>query len=156
MVMWGLSMSVAPFVGQNWGARFPDRVSRAIRLSNLFSLSWGVFAYLVLISIGPYLVGQVSDDQKVADAARHYLLIAPLAIGLMGVTMNCVSSFNALGKPSPPLAISLTQMFAFSIPFALLGDYLFGYRGIFVGIIISALFTALIAYGWLRLHLRLN
>jgi len=154
MVMWGLSMSVAPFVGQNWGARFPERVSRAIRLANLFSLSWGVVAYVVLIAIGPYLVGQVSDDQNVVDAARHYLLIAPLAIGLMGVTMNCVSSFNALGKPSPPLAISLMQMFAFSIPFALLGDYLFGYRGIFVGIIISALFTALIAYSWLRRHLR--
>lgn len=156
MVMWGLSMSVAPFVGQNWGARLPDRVSRAIRLSNLFSLSWGVFAYLILILIGPYLVGQVSDDQNVVDAARSYFLIAPLAIGLMGVTMNCVSSFNALGKPSPPLIISLMQMFAFSIPLALLGDYFFGYRGIFVGAIISALFTALIAYGWLRRHLRLK
>jgi Na+-driven multidrug efflux pump len=92
----------------------------------------------------------VSEDPLVIEAATQYLFVAPLAIGFMGVTMNCLSSFNALGKPTPPMVISFLQMCVFAIPLALLGDYLFGYRGVFMAGVLSNLLTALMAYFWLR------
>ena len=46
MVIWALSMSVAPFVGQNWGAGRHDRVRRAVFLGRRHALAWGLFAYL--------------------------------------------------------------------------------------------------------------
>ena len=60
MVMWALSMSVAPFVGQNWGAKYFKRVTRSLRIGNLFALAWGVFSYLVLIVLGPFVISSVS------------------------------------------------------------------------------------------------
>ncbi len=154
MVMWALSMSVAPFVGQNWGAKYFKRVTRSLRIGNLFALAWGVFSYLVLIVLGPFVISLVNSDQEVIDAATVYLMIVPLGMGLMGVMSNCMSSFNALGQPGPPFIMSVCQMIFLSIPFAILGDYLFGYRGIFAGGVLSILIIALISYVWLKRNIR--
>ena len=154
MVMWALSMSVAPFVGQNWGAKYFKRVTRSLRIGNLFALAWGVFSYLVLIVLGPFVISLVNSDQEVIDAASVYLMIVPLGMGLMGVMSNCMSSFNALGQPGPPFIMSVCQMIFLSIPFAILGDYLFGYRGIFAGGVLSILIIALVSYVWLKRNIR--
>ena len=154
MVMWALSMSVAPFVGQNWGAKYFKRVTRSLRIGNLFALAWGGFSYLLLIVLGPFVISLVNSDQEVIDAATVYLMIVPLGMGLMGVMSNCMSSFNALGQPGPPFIMSVCQMIFLSIPFAILGDYLFGYRGIFAGGVLSILIIALISYVWLKRNIR--
>ena len=154
MVMWALSMSVAPFVGQNWGAKYFKRVTRSLRIGNLFALAWGVFSYLVLIVLGPFVISLVNSDQEVIDAATVYLMIVPLGMGLMGVMSNCMSSFNALGQPGPPFIMSVCQMIFLSIPFAILGDYLFGYRGIFAGGVLSILIIAMVSYVWLKRNIR--
>ncbi len=150
MVMWALSMSVAPFIGQNWGARKYLRVKLVLRLSNLFALVWGFFSYCVLLLVGPYLISLVNSDPEVIAVAGVYLMIAPLGMGLMGVVAISTSSFNALGKPAPPLIISTLQMLFLSIPFALVGDWLFGYRGIFIGSVLAVLVSACVCFIWLR------
>lgn len=150
MVMWALSMSVAPFIGQNWGARKYLRVGLALKLSNLFALIWGCFSYCILLLLGPYLISLVNSDPEVVAVARVYLMIVPLGMGLMGVVAISTSSFNALGKPAPPLIISALQMLLLSIPFALVGDSLFGYRGIFMGSVLAVLVSASICFIWLR------
>ena len=154
MVMWALSMSVAPFVGQNWGAKYFKRVTRSLRIGNLFALAWGGFSYLLLIVLGPFVISLVNSDQEVIDAATVYLMIVPLGMGLMGVMSNCMSSFNALGQPGPPFIMSVCQMIFLSIPFAILGDYLFGYRGIFAGGVLSILIIAMVSYVWLKRNIR--
>ena len=154
MVMWALSMSVAPFVGQNWGAGLFERVQRALRVANIFALSWGLFAFACLYWLGPRLIALVNDDPEVIEAASVYLLIIPMGMGLMGVVANSTSSFNALGMPGPPLMISLLQMLFLSVPLALIGNYLFGYRGIFIGSVVGISVTAFVAFVWLRITIR--
>lgn len=154
MVMWAVSMSVAPFIGQNWGARKYLRVKSALRVSNLFALSWGFFSYCVLFMAGPYFISLVNSDPGVVEVAAVYLMIAPLGIGLMGIVGISTSTFNALGKPAPPLIISIMQMLFLSVPFALLGDYLFGYKGIFMGGVVAVLVSASICFIWLRNTIR--
>jgi Na+-driven multidrug efflux pump len=132
MIIFALSMSLAPFVGQNWGAGYFQRVKLALRLANWFALSWGLFAYIVLFVTAEFLVTLINDDPGVIQSAVYYLLIVPLGMGFMGVMANANSSFNALGKPLPPLLISTLQMIIVYIPLAMLGDYLWGYVGIFI------------------------
>ncbi|MGB1342125.1 MAG: MATE family efflux transporter [Pseudomonadales bacterium] len=154
MVMWALSMSVAPFVGQNWGAAQYDRVRAALRGANIFALVWGAFAFLCLYLLGPGLIGLVNDDPAVIEAASSYLLIIPLGMGMMGIVANSTSSFNALGMPGPPLIISVMQMLFLSVPLALLGNYLMGYQGIFIGSVVAIVITAVTSFIWLRLTLK--
>ena len=150
MIIFALSMSLAPFVGQNWGAGYFDRVKVALRLANWFALAWGLFAYAVLFVSAEILVSLINDDPSVVEAAVYYLLIVPLGMGFMGVMANSTSSFNALGKPMPPLVISILQMIVVYIPMALLGDYLWGYVGIFIAGATTVTVLGAISWAWIN------
>ena len=133
MILWSASSSVEPFVGQNWGAGLVNRARRALKLTNNFALWWGVFTFVVMVTCGEWVVTKwISTDPVVVEVAVWFFMIIPLSIGFMGMTQIASSSFNALGKPFPSVVISLLRTLVVYVPLAILGDYLFGYIGIFV------------------------
>ena len=154
MVLWSASSSIGPFVGQNWGAGNFQRVRHALRLSNLFCLAWGVVTFLVLAAVGEAAVRLIDPNPTVVAVAGLFFLLIPLSIGFMGVMQVATACFNALGQPLPPLAISLARTFAFYIPLLLLGDYLWGYAGIFVAMAATNVLLGAAAWYWNRLAVR--
>ena len=156
MVVWAISMSVGPFVGQNWGARKFERVWKAVSLANIYAVSWGALSYVVLFLTSPLVINTVTDELAVADAALTYLLIVPIGMGLMGISANASNSFNALGKPVPPLVMSVVQMLVLTIPLAILGNFFLGFPGIFIGGVFAMLISATVIHIWLRRALKLG
>ena len=156
MVVWAISMSVGPFVGQNWGARKFERVWKAVSLANIYAVSWGALSYVVLFLTSPLVINTVTDELAVADAALTYLLIVPIGMGLMGISANASNSFNALGKPVPPLVMSVVQMLVLTIPLAILGNFFLGFPGIFIGGVFAMLISATVIHIWLRRTLKLG
>ena len=154
MVVWAISMSVGPFVGQNWGARKFERVWKAVSLANIYAVSWGALSYLVLFLTSPLVINTVTDELAVADAALTYLLIVPIGMGLMGISANASNSFNALGKPVPPLVMSVVQMLVLTIPLAIIGNFFLGFPGIFIGGVFAMLISASVIHIWLRRTLK--
>lgn len=67
-----LSNAVTAFVGQNTGAKRPERVRRGIRITTAASVAWSA-VMLVLIPLGPTLVGLFSDTPAVIHAGSVYL-----------------------------------------------------------------------------------
>ena len=156
MVVWAISMSVGPFVGQNWGARKFERVWKAVSLANIYAVCWGALSYALLFLMSPLIINAVTDDLAVADAAITYLLIVPLGMGLMGISANASNSFNALGQPVPPLVMAVIQMLVLTIPLAILGNFFLGFSGIFVGGLVAMLISASVIHIWLRKNLKLG
>ena len=154
MVLWSASSSIAPFVGQNWGARNFGRVREALRLANLFCLSWGVVTFAVLAAVGERAVGWIDPNPTVVAVAGLFFLLIPLSIGFMGVMQVATACFNALGRPLPPLVISLARTFALYIPLLLLGDYLWGYAGVFLAMAATNVLLGAFAWHWNRVALR--
>ena len=154
MVVWAISMSVGPFVGQNWGARKFERVWKAVSLANIYAVSWGALSYVVLFLTSSLVINTVTDEFEVADAALTYLLIVPIGMGLMGISANASNSFNALGRPVPPLVMSVVQTLVLTIPLAIVGNFFLGFPGIFVGGVFAMLISASVIHIWLRRTLR--
>ena len=154
MVIWSASSSVSPFVGQNWGAANYQRVRVALRQSNFFCLGWGVVTFVVLALIGESLVRAIDSDPTVVAVAAMFFLIMPLSIGFMGVMHVATSCFNALGQPFPPLVLSFLRTIAFYIPLAILGDYLWGYVGIFLATAFTNVVLGVGGWYWNRLAVR--
>ena len=150
MVIWAVGMSISPLVGQNWGAGFYDRVQGATRLGFTFVIAYGIFSYGVFVAAGDYMVMLLNDDPAVIAMAYAYLLIAPLAVGANGVISIATNSFNALGKPMPALVITILQMIVVNIPLILLGDLLWGYRGIYLGGVVTTISVSIVAWLWIR------
>lgn len=154
MVLWSASSSISPFVGQNWGAGNYRRVRVALRLCNWFCLAWGVVTFLVLLLIGRAVVTFIDPNPTVLEVATWFFLIIPLSIGFMGVMQVATSCFNALGRPFPPVAISLARTLVFYVPLAFLGDYLWGYVGIFVATALTNVLLGGAAWYWNRVAVK--
>ncbi len=148
MVAVAVAASVGPFVGQNWGAQLFDRVRRALRLCNGFCVSWGVASLLLMALSARWLVGLINPNPTVVDTATIYLLIIPFSLGFMGLMGVASACFNALGKPTPPLVLSLLRLVVVLIPLALAGRALAGYVGVFAAIAVANVSVGVLALVW--------
>jgi putative MATE family efflux protein len=148
MVVIAVSTSVGPFVGQNWGAHLFDRVHAALRLCYGFCLAWGVASFVAMALSARWLVGLINAEPEVVEAATTYLLIVPIGLGFMGVMGVASGCFNALGKPTPPLVLSLLRLVVLLIPLALVGRWLAGHTGVFAATAIANVTVGLLALAW--------
>ncbi|MEM1433585.1 MAG: MATE family efflux transporter [Pseudomonadota bacterium] len=150
MLLFALSGSIGPFVGQNWGAGRKDRVRSGLNSTYVFSLGWGVIAALIVTAFGETIAGWVDTNVEVVRTAAIYLAIVPWTYGLWGVLMMSSASFNALGKPLPSTALSFTRMFILYIPLAVAMNGLLGYEGIFYATALSNGVMGVIGYIWFQ------
>jgi len=150
MLLFALSGSIGPFVGQNWGAKRPDRMRDGVIVAYRFSIIWGVVAAVALALFGNEIVALVDDSDSVITTAAFYLAVVPWSYGLWGVLMMASASFNALGKPLPSTLLSFSRMFIIYVPLALLLDNWFGYPGIFVATATSNALGGMLGFLWFR------
>jgi len=153
MMLFALSGSIGPFVGQNWGAKQVKRVSDGVKASYQFSLGWGFIAAIPLYFFGATIAGWIDDSPTVIGVAAFYLSLVPWGYGLWGVLMMASASFNALGKPLPSTALSFMRMFVIYLPLAILLNNAYGYKGIFMATLVSNVLLGIIAWLWFRIRL---
>ena len=146
LVVLAMSMTLPPFISQNFGAGHMHRVKQAYKTSIKFVLFWQVFVYLLLIITAPWIASIFAKEQKVADIIILFMWILPLGYGLQGIVILTNSSFNALHKPMMALMLSVVRLFVCYVPLAYLGSYLYGLHGFFVGALIGNLIMAFISY----------
>jgi putative MATE family efflux protein len=140
-----LSSSIAPFVGQNYGARQHERIRAAISFAFRSSMVFGAVLAGMLALLGPHIAALFSDSPDVIDVAASYMRIVPVGYGALGVCMLASSSFNAVNRPLAASAIIAMRLFVFAVPLAIFGSRWFGVPGVFAGIIIGNLGMGLIA-----------
>lgn len=150
MLLFALSGSIGPFVGQNWGANQPERVRHGLRVTYQFCLVWGLVAAVPMLLFGETIASWVDESPSVVATAAFYLAVVPWSYGLWGVLMMSSASFNALGKPLPSTVLSFTRMFILYIPLALALDHWFGYPGIFVATAVSNSIMGGLGFLWFR------
>jgi putative MATE family efflux protein len=150
MLLFALSGSIGPFVGQNWGAGRSERVRAGLRVTYRFCLAWGLAAAILMLMFGSTIASWVDSEPEVIGTAAFYLAVVPWSYGLWGVLMMSSASFNALGKPIPSTVLSFTRMFIMYIPLALLLDGLFGYSGIFVATAATNGVMGILGFLWFR------
>ncbi|WP_027856153.1 MATE family efflux transporter [Marinobacterium jannaschii] len=148
-----LSMTLPPFISQNYGAGQTARVARAWLLSVRFALVLQAVIYLLLILSAGTVARLFSDQAEVQELIRLWIWIVPLGFGFQAVTFLSASSFNALHQPMRAMRISVTRLFLLYVPLAWLGGYLAGLQGMFIGLVVANMLTAAVAAFWIRRHL---
>ncbi len=146
LVVLALSMTLPPFISQNFGAGHMHRVEKSYKTSIKFVLFWQVFIYLVLIVAAPWIASVFAKEQEVADVIVLFIWILPLGYGLQGIVILTNSSFNALHKPMVALMLSVIRLFVCYVPLAYLGSYLYGLHGFLLGALMGNFIMAIISY----------
>jgi len=146
LVVLAMSMTLPPFISQNFGAGNMSRVEGSYKSSIKFVLMWQVIIYVVLILLEPWIAAAFAKEQQVADIIKLFIWILPLGYGLQGVIILTNSSFNALHKPLIALMLSIVRLFVCYVPLAYLGSLLFDLEGFFIGALLGNFIMAGISY----------
>jgi putative MATE family efflux protein len=114
----GLANAAATLVGQNLGAKHPERaeeaVWRACKVSAGFLCSLGLLFWIG----APWLVGAFTSDAEVAGFAVSYLRIVSLGFPFYAYGMVVSQSFNGAGDTKTPTLINLFVFWVIQIPLA--------------------------------------
>lgn len=113
-----LSGSIGAIVGQNWGARQPDRSRLAMYEAGLFCVGYGLLIAVVLWATGWWFADIFTDDPEVIANFTSYLSIAAWGYAGYGLLIVGNGALNAIGRASISLTQSFARVFLIMLPFA--------------------------------------
>ncbi|MCV6589296.1 MAG: MATE family efflux transporter [Marinobacterium sp.] len=154
LVCLALSMTLPPFISQNFGAGQVERVVKGWQGAVRFALGWQLLVYIVLVVVRDPVASLFSDDADVRELIALLLLIVPIGFGCQAVAFLTASAFNALHQPMRAMRLSVTRLFALYVPLGWVGSQLAGLDGMFAGLVLANVLTALLAGFWMNRHLR--
>ncbi len=137
---------MAPFVGQNFGARKFDRIYSGIRFSSRLSMLIGAGLFALMFVFARPLASLFSSDGGVIAVTSLYFRIVPLVYGMQGIFNISSMILNALNKPIHATLLSILQMFILYVPLAILGKKILGTAGVFLAIVISYTASGLLSH----------
>ena len=110
-----LASAITAYVGQNMGARQMDRVRRGVRITMFSSIAWAA-VMLVLIPLGPTLIGFFSDTPAVIEAGARYLeCIMPFYL-LFSVMFCLNNAMQGAGESLFPMINVIFSLILLRVP----------------------------------------
>jgi putative MATE family efflux protein len=156
LIVLALSMTLPPFISQNFGAGQLQRVEDAYKVAIRFILAWQILIYILLAVCASWIASVFTKEDEVADLIKLFIWILPLGYGLQGIVILTNSSFNALHKPMIALGLSIIRLFVCYLPLAYLGSLLFGLTGLFIGALLGNVIMAMLSYRFFTKQFRVN
>lgn len=145
---WGLSNAASTLVGQNLGAKQPQRAVDSVIATAKYSAIFMVFVCVVFIFGAEPIISIFTNQPDVKAIAIKALRIIGTANIFYGVGMVMSNAFNGAGDTWTPTWINLFGFWIFQVPLAyLLAKYFeLGPTGVFIAIPISETFITVTAY----------
>lgn len=143
---WGLSNAAATLVGQNLGAKKPDRAEKAVWITGFINLAMlGIIAVFFILFSEAIIRLFISDPVVIASGAMS-LRILSYGYLFYAMGMVLVQAFNGAGDTATPTMINFVCFWMLEIPLAWLLAKPFGMKekGVYFAILAAeALLTVL-------------
>jgi len=133
---WGLSNAGATLVGQNLGAKQPERAAEAVRIATRFNVIFlGIVGVLFVLLAQP-LVSIFTTDAAVLPLGTRALWIVSLGFPLYAIGMCMSAAFNGAGDTWTPTKLNFVCFWLLQIPIAwvLAQAFTIGPQGIFIAV----------------------
>jgi putative MATE family efflux protein len=136
---WGLSNAAATLVGQNLGAKQPDRAARSVLLCGAYNMTFLVSLGVVFLAFSTQLIGLFKADAQIQAVAQSCLRIMSCGYAFYAWGMVLVQSFNGAGDTKTPTRIKFFCYWMFQLPLAwsLAKPLMLGPTGVFAAIPIA-------------------
>jgi putative MATE family efflux protein len=151
LVAFGFSIAASTLVGQNLGAKQPERAEKC---------AWGVVKLVVIetaivsaifLTIPGIITNAFTSDPNVHKIASDYLFILGLSQVFMGIEIVLEGAFSGAGNTIPPMAVSIPWSIA-RLPLAYLFCFTLdmGINGVWWSLTITSFCKAIILFFWFR------
>ena len=135
----GISNAAATMVGQNLGAKQPDRAEHAVWTAARYNMLFLGAVGVVFIAAAPLITSAFSTDGMVQPFAVGCLRIVSLGFVFYAFGMVLTSAFNGAGDTWTPTVINLFVFWLWEIPLAwwLANRGGLGARGVFIALTVA-------------------
>jgi len=146
MPAWGMSNAAATLVGQNLGAKKPDRAEQSVWETGKYAAIFMGFVSIIYIVFAETFLSWFSDDPIVIENGTLCLQIMAAGYVLYAYGMVVIQSFNGAGDTKTPTYINFVCFWLFQLPFAYIAAiYLnLGPLGVFLSITLAEVMIAVI------------
>jgi putative MATE family efflux protein len=136
---WGLSNAAATLVGQNLGARNPERAERSVWITGFYNMGFMCAIAVVFILFSRQAIALFTTDPEVLPTGVKSLRIISYGYGMYAWGMVMMNAFNGAGDTYTPTWINFISFWLFQIPLAwvLAKPLGFGPPGVFWAIAIA-------------------
>jgi len=115
---WGLSNAAATLVGQNLGAKQPERAERSVLLTARYNAIFMTAVMLLFVCFAGPIIGVYTNDFAVHKTGTLALRIIACGYSFYGVGMVMAQALNGAGDTKTATLINLFGFWIFQIPFA--------------------------------------
>ena len=150
---WGLANAAATLVGQNLGAKKPERAETSVWRCALFNLIFLVGLSVFMFTWAAVIIGWFTTDAHVIDVGQLALRVLCLGFGFYAYSMVVIQSLNGAGDTKTPTVLNLICFWLIQIPTAyVLAIVLeFGPVGVFAAVPIAESVLAVLGIWRFRL-----
>jgi putative MATE family efflux protein len=154
----GVSNAAATLVGQNLGARRPDRAEAAVWRAGLYNTLCLVTVGVIFLLFAPQLIRLFSADPEVVPYGVRCLRIVAAGFLFYGYGMVLTQAFNGAGDTRTPTLIYLVCLWLLELPLAWVLAYPLGLgpTGVFVAVSVAFSVLAVVSgflfrLGWWKM-----
>ena len=154
--IFGITQGFIPIAGFNYGAKNVNRVRQIIRIAIRYSMVLATIIFLLLFGFSDTITLIFTNDvlviEKTPTAMRWVFLATPIiAIQLIGAAY-----FQAVGKATPALLLTLSRQGFFFIPLIFILPLWYEELGVWMAFPVSDVLSTLLTAYFLRREMRLN
>ena len=152
MPSWGMSNAAATLVGQNLGAKQPDRAETSVWKTGRYNAYFMAIVSIIYLLFAHDIVGWFNDNPVVIENGGLCLQIIAAGYIFYAYGMVVTQAFNGAGDTKTPTKINLIAFWMFQLPFAYLAAITFkmGALGVFLAITLAEVMLAVIAIVWFK------
>ena len=152
MPAWGMSNAAATLVGQNLGAKQPDRAEDSVWKTGKYTAIFMALVSIAYLLFAKTIVGWFTTETEVIKNGALCLQIIAAGYVFYAYGMVVIQSFNGSGDTRTPTYINFVCFWLFQLPFAYVGAiYLdFGPQGVFWAITLAEVIIAIIGIAWFK------
>lgn len=152
MPSWGMSNAAATLVGQNLGAKQPDRAETSVWKTGRYNAYFMAIVSVIYLFFAKTIVGWFNDNPVVIENGGLCLQIIAAGYIFYAYGMVVTQAFNGAGDTGTPTKINLVAFWLFQLPVAYLGAITFnlGAMGVFIAITTAEVLLAIIAIIWFK------
>ncbi len=145
---WGLSNAAATLVGQNLGAKHPERAERSVWITGYANMIFMGSIGMVLALFPEFFIRLFIQEASVVENGIHSLRIISFGFIFYALGMVLIQGFNGSGDTFTPTKINLVCFWLVEIPLAwLLAVYFnMGLTGASIAIVTAESLLAVIAF----------
>ena len=118
MPSWGFSNAAATLVGQNLGAKQPERAEKAVWLTGIYNMGFLALITVLFVIFARPLVSIFTGDPAIQTVGAEALRVISYGYVFYAWGMVVIQAFNGAGDTMTPTWINLFCFWTFQIPLA--------------------------------------